>query len=120
MHDIKQKTDKQPLRPVNIHFRATEEEAAAIRERMAEIGVADLGTYARKMMIDGLHITLDLKDVREMISLLGRVGNNINQIARRVNETHSIYAADMEDIKKHMDEIWGAARGILSELAKIK
>ena len=54
------------------------------------------------------------------LSLLGRVGNNINQIARRVNQTGSLHSADMEDMKRHMDEIWGAARKILSELARIK
>jgi len=87
---------------------------------MAEMGITDLGAFARKMMMEGYHITLDLKDVREMVSLLGRVGNNINQIARRANESGSIYSADMDDVKKHMDEIWSGAREILLQLTKIK
>ena len=107
-------------RGVRFHITATEEEAAAIRERMAKAGITDMGAYARRMMISGYHITLDLSDVREMAALLGHIGGNINQIAKRANETRSIYAADIEELKRHMDEIWGAARGILSELAKIK
>ena len=120
MQDKQTQKNKQPLRPINFHFRATEEEAALIRQRMADTGITDMGAFARKMIIEGYHISLDLTDVREMVSLLGRVGNNINQIARRVNQTGSLHSADMEDLKRHMDEIWGAARGILSELAKIK
>ena len=114
------KPKRQLLRPVNFHFRATNEEAAAIRERMAEMGITNFGAFARKMMMEGYHITLDLKDVREMTSLLGRVGSNINQIARRANESGSVYAADIEDVKKYMDEIWSSAREILSQLAEIK
>ncbi|MDR1663634.1 MAG: MobC family plasmid mobilization relaxosome protein [Clostridiales bacterium] len=112
--------DKQPRRSVNIHFRVTEDEASAIRQRMAEVGVYDLGAYARRMMIHGLHITVDLTDVGEMVSLLRRVGLNVNQIAKRANETRSIYAADLEDMRRAYDEIWIAARKILGGLSKIK
>jgi hypothetical protein len=108
------------VRKVRFHFCATEEEAALIRQRMAETGVANMGAFARKMIIDGYHLTLDLSDVRAMVSLLGRVGNNINQIAKRANETGSIYAADVEDLRLAYSEIWSAARKILEELAKIK
>ena len=87
---------------------------------MAETGITDFGAFARKMIIEGYHITLDLADVREMVSLLGRVGNNVNQIAKHVNETQSVHADDIKSIKLQMDEIWGAAREILSQLAKIK
>jgi len=114
----KAKTNRR--RNIRFHITATEDEATLIRKRMTEANISDMGVYARKMMIEGYHITIDLKDVREMTSLLGRVGNNINQIARRANESGSIYAVDVEDIKKHMDEIWSMAREILSQLSKIK
>jgi hypothetical protein len=87
---------------------------------MADLGVTNFGAYARKMLIDGYHITLDLTDIREMVKLLGRVGNNLNQIARRANETRNLYAEDVEDIRTAYSEIWSAARKILEELAKIK
>ena len=120
MPNKKTEEKKPPLRPINFHFRATEEEAALIRQRMADTGITDMGAFARKMIIEGYHITLDLTDVREMVSLLGRIGNNINQIARRTNESGSVCADDMKDLKMRMDEIWGSAREILAELAKIK
>ena len=115
-------TDKKPNRKRDIHFHfcVNEEEAALIRERMAGLGVTGLGAYFRKMAIDGYHINVDLSDIRELVSLLRRCSNNLNQIARRANETRSIYEADIEDLRRQYDTLWEAANGILSGLAKIK
>ena len=114
--------DKKPNRKrgIHYHFCLNEEEAALIKERMASLGVTGMGAYARKMMIDGYHINVDLSDVRELVSLLRRNCNNLNQIAKRANETRSIYQADIEDLRRQYDTLWEAANGILSGLAKIK
>jgi len=106
-------------RNVDLHFLATPDEAAQIRERMASIGMTSLGAYLRKMAIDGMIVQLDLSDVKEMVSLLRRCSNNLNQIARRANEIHSIYETDIEDIRRQYDALWGAANKILASLAKI-
>jgi hypothetical protein len=107
-------------RDVHFHLWATEEEAALIRDRMARLGVTGLGAYLRKMAIDGYFINLDLSDVKELVSLLRRCSNNLNQYARKANETGSVYAADIEDLRSRLDEIWGAANDILRDLAGIQ
>ena len=107
-------------RSEHFHFWATEEEAALIRERMAVAGVTGFGAFARKMLINGYHVNIDLTDVREMVRLLRNATNNINQIAKRANETRSIYADDLEDLRWQYDSLWGAANKILAGLAKIK
>ena len=106
-------------RTVRFHFAATEEEAALIRERMAAMGITNAGAYFRKVSIDGYFISLDLSDVRELVSLLRYCSNNLNQYAKRANETGSIYAADIEDLRVRLDEIWDRAGGILTALSKI-
>ena len=88
-------------------------------QRMADAGMINLSAYLRKMAITGQHINLDLTDVREMVRLLRNVSNNVNQIARRANETRNIYAADVEDLRQHYDTLWGAANKILAGLAKL-
>jgi len=115
-------TDKNAARTKTVHFNfyASEEEAALIRQRMKDSGVVNLSAYLRKMAIDGYHINLDLSDVRELVSLLRRNSNNLNQMVRRANETRSIYEADIEDLRRQYDTLWEAANGILSGLAKIK
>ena len=113
---------KKPNRRRNVHFHlwATEEEATLIRQRMADAGIVSLGAYFRKMAITGYHINVDLSDVRELVSLLRRCSNNLNQLAKRANETRSIYAADIEDLRQQYDKLWDAANDILEGLAKIK
>jgi len=114
--------NKKPNRKRNIrfHFCASEEETALIRQRMADSGIISLGAYFRKMAIDGYHINVDLTDVKELVSLLRRCSNNLNQIAKRANETRNIYEADIEDLRQQYDKLWDAANGILDGLAKIR
>ena len=66
-------------RNVQMHFRVTKSEAERIHEKMDEIGVKSLGAYLRKMALDGYCINLDLRDVKEFVSLLRRCSNNLNQ-----------------------------------------
>jgi hypothetical protein len=107
-------------RPVHYHIWASEEEAELIRRRMASAGAGNFSAFARKMLIDGYHITLDLSNVHEMVRLLKNATGNINQIARRVNETHNIYAADVEELRRQYYSLWESVNQILTSLAKIK
>jgi len=101
-------------------FFTTTEQAALIHERMASIGVSNLSAYLRKVAIDGYIINLDLSDVREMVSLLRRCSNNLNQYAKRANETGSVYAADIEDLQERFDKLWDTASGIMNALSEVK
>jgi len=113
---------KQPVRKRNIHlhFCVDEEERKLIQERKDLTGIISLGAFLRKMAIEGYHIYVDLSDVREMVSLLRRCTNSLNQIAKRVNETGSIYRADLEDLRQRYDTLWDSTNKILAGLAKIR
>ena len=106
-------------RNVQIIFWVSEKEQQQIREKMAQVGTDNLSAYLRKMAIDGYILKLDLPELREMISLLRRSGNNLNQIARRLNETGRFYAADMEDMLQRHEQLWHTANRILTRLAAI-
>jgi len=93
-------------RSINMGFRVTAEEQARIMKRMEEIGFPSIRSYLLKMALNGRIIHLDLTEVRECSRLLSNISNNINQIAKRVNETGNAYAADMEDIKARLNEVW--------------
>ena len=54
-----------------------------------------------------------------MVSLLRRSSNNLNQIARRVNETGRFYPADKEDMLAKQEQLWQAANEIITRLASI-
>ena len=103
-----------------IRFRVTPEEREMIESKMAQFGTTNMAAYLRKISIDGYVVRLDLPELREMVSLLRRSGNNINQIAKRVNETSRIYDADIDCLKENQEKIWSAANGILTRLASIR
>ncbi len=93
-------------RNVQIIVRATEEERALIEEKMKQIPTINLSAYSRKMLIDGYIILLDTSKIKAHTAQLQKIGVNINQIARRINETGRIYADDMDEIKRLMEEVW--------------
>ena len=106
-------------RNINMGFRVTAEERDMIMKRMEEIGFPSVRSYLLKMALNGMIINLDLTDVRECSRLLRNVSNNVNQIARRVNETGNTYAADIADIQNQLGEIWGQQDEIIRSLSKI-
>ncbi|RGD65096.1 plasmid mobilization protein [Dorea amylophila] len=100
-------------RNVQIIIRVTEEERALIEEKMQQIPTLNLSAYARKMLIDGYIITLDLQEVKGHTAQLQKIGVNVNQIAKRINETGRIYADDMDEMKRVMEEVWRLERRLL-------
>jgi hypothetical protein len=86
---------------------------------MEQIGVANLSAYLRKMAVDGYIIHLDMSEVQELVRLLRICSNNLNQYARRANETGSIYAADVEDLRSRLDGLWDGMEKLLRGFANI-
>ena len=82
-------------RTVQIKFRVTTKNFAA---------------YARKMLIDGYIIQIDHSDIKAMTAEIQKIGVNVNQIAKRVNSTGSVYQEDIEEIKGVLAEIWRLQR----------
>ena len=107
-------------RSVQLNFRVSEEELAAIEGKMEQLGILNREAYLRKMALDGYVVRLELPELREMVSLLRRSSNNLNQLTRRVHETGRIYEADLEDLRQGQEKLWEAAEHILSALAALK
>jgi hypothetical protein len=106
-------------RNIEIIFWVSEQERDLIQRKMAQLGTDNMSAYLRKIAIDGYVVRLELPELREMVSLLRRSSNNLNQIAKRVNETGRFYAADMDDMLQRQEQLWQAANDILSRLATI-
>lgn len=100
-------------RNVQIIIRVTKEERTLIEEKMQQIPTLNLSAYARKMLIDGYIITLDLQEVKGHTAQLQKIGVNVNQIAKRINETGRIYADDIDEVKRVMEEVWRLERRLL-------
>ena len=111
---------KQKLtRTINMGFRVTEEEREMIYKRMKQTKMSNLRAYLLKMAVDGRVIQIDLTNVNECSRLLRNISGNINQIAKHINETGNIYAADIEEITARQEEIWEQQEKIIKSLAKL-
>lgn len=98
----------------------SQEEQELIRQKMAEFGTENMGAFVRKMVIDGYILKLDIPELKEIIRLLGPMGNNVNQMARKLNAGGSIYREDIAEVNTKLDAIYKQLEKILKRLAKIK
>ena len=107
-------------RNVQIIFWVSEAEKSMIEEKMTQAGMTNLSAYLRRIAIDGMIVRLELPELNEMVSLLRYASNNINQIARRMNESGRVYDMDLEQVVQNQEQLWDMANGILTRLAAIK
>ena len=92
-------------RDQQIHFRVSKVELERIRQKMESCGILSIGSYLRKMALDGYCLNLDLPQLSRMAYLLQNCSNNLNQVAKRANESGQLYAADLEDLRSRLDEL---------------
>ena len=103
-------------RNVPVLFWVSPQEMELIRQKMAQFGTDNLSAYLRKMAIDGYVLQLDLPELKELVSLLRRSSNNLNQLTRRVHETGRFYDADLEDLRQGYERLWSSC----NKLKKIR
>ena len=101
-------------REIQLKFRVTPEERELIEQKMEQLGTTNMAAYLRKMAVDGYAVNLELPELRELVSLLRRTSNNLNQLTRRVHD------ADLEELRQSFDGLWDVAQKILTSLAKIQ
>ena len=101
-------------RSIPLQFYVSEEEKTLIDERIKQLKFLSQSDYLRKMATDGVVVNVDYTDIKNLTMEINRIGVNINQITKRMNETHEVYAADVDAVKESLDKIWQLQRYILS------
>ena len=84
---------------------------------MREAGTANMGAYLRKMALDGYILRLDLPELKEMLSQLRYMGNNVNQIAKRANEVGVIDEMDIRGVSKRQERMLEQMARLLEKLS---
>ena len=106
-------------RDQQLHFRVSKAELERIRNKMEASGILSIGSYLRKMALDGYCLHLDLPQLRRMAYLLQMCSNNLNQYAKVANENGQIYTADIEDLRARLDELISVSKQILAKLTEL-
>jgi len=97
----------------------TLDELKAIRSRMSSANMKVISAYMKRMALGGYVLTLDLSDLNEVARLQRINSNNLNQYAKKANETGSIYRGDIEILKAEQEKIWELLKEIYKKLAQL-
>lgn len=98
------------LREKQLKIRVTEYEYQLIQERMEASGAVTLQDYLLQAAINGYLIKVDYSDIKDLAYEINRIGNNINQIAHKINAENVIYKTDIEEVQDKIDLIWKMLR----------
>lgn len=83
-----------------IYVKFKPEEVEILHDRMKEAGVQNMSAYIRKMALNGYVIFPEWPDLNRVISLHSKISNNLNQYAKKANETGKLYEEDIAEIKE--------------------
>ncbi len=104
----------------DIHIRLSNDEIKLIKEKMQLHNCENMSAFIRKMAIDGYVINFDIPELDELISLLRKTSNNINQIAKKVNSTDKIYVNEIKEIQYSQSKLWEKINQIVLLITELK
>ena len=108
---LKRKREKKSY-TLNVRF--TESEMQDILARCEQYGYKNKTEYIRDCVRARVDLVPDTTDISECNRLMKRIGANINQILVRLYSTGHIYAEDITEIKRGVNEIWHTLLSIRS------
>ena len=103
-----------------VKFWVNEEEYELLQKKMEAAGGVNQGAYIRKMILDGYIVNLDIPELKEIIRLLSITSNNVNQMARQLHSTDSIYQQDISEVQAQLEQIYKLLRKVMKGLSKIR
>ena len=108
---LKRKREKKSY-TLNVRF--TESEMQDILAKCEQYGYKNKTEYIRDCVRARVDLTTDRTEIAETNRLMKRIGANINQILVRLYSTGHIYAEDITEIKRGVNEIWHTLLSIQS------
>ncbi len=92
------KSEEKRKRMIQKKIRLTEEEARFISTKVLESGMTNFNSFARIMLIMGEVKILNFEELRELRKEINRIGVNVNQIAKKVNEDDQVSLNELSQI----------------------
>ena len=111
------KKPKKRTRNNRIVFYLNDAEMALLREKLDESKVCNREEFIRKMLFDGRIVRVEFAEIREMIRLLRSSSNNLNQLAKKANETQNIYEQDVIELQQNYEVLLNVMKKFYAKLA---
>lgn len=109
----KEKKTPNRKRPVQVKVRMTEEEAAAFQQKLLASGMTSQ-EYLLKCVLNKEINVIDKELLKNLMIELKREGNNLNQIAKNLNEHGTGYG--LKETQKELENTWQLLRQFLAKL----
>ena len=90
------------LRRKEIVYTAEEWKQIEDRAKAAHLKTA---TFIRAMSLDGAVTVVDLKELAPLLNGMRIISNNVNQVAKKANETNNIYSDDVEKMREEVGRL---------------
>ena len=103
-----------------VKFWVSDEKYALLQEKMETAGGINQGAYIRKIIFDGYIVNLEIPELKEIIRLLSITSNNVNQVARQLHSTGSIYQQELVEVEKQLEQNYKMLRKLITKLSKIR
>lgn len=85
----------------------TDQELATLNDRIGQSGCKNFSAYARKVLLNPnmTFLTIETSNYDDLVFELKRIGNNLNQIARTVNQNHILTPNDREHLVQGISQL---------------
>ena len=114
-------TEVKRNRYIEKKIRLRPDENNYIKNKMDNAGRKNFNAFALEMLIQGQVNIVDFKSLSDLKIAIDKVRKNINQIAKKVNETGDVSKSDIDETKKLLKEIETVVyQSIQSEYKKYK
>lgn len=97
-----------------------DDEKYILDEKYRLSGMRSRMSFLRRLIVYGYVYDVDYQELRDYNTNLARIGNNLNQITRRMNATGHLYDEDVREVKELMEEVWRTQKSMLSKQPYIK
>ena len=107
-------------RDLYLKIRVSREELDAIDRKFRNSGMKSRSEFVRAMIFEGYIVQFNEKKLSEILRLARNISGNINQIAVRANSGGGVYADDIAEIRKGVDQLWQPLRFFQSQLMSLQ
>ena len=105
-------------RMIKISVRLNEQEHAHLK-RLSETTGLKMEPLIRQLILGRDVKPRPPENLAELLRQISAMGNNINQIAKRANETGRVYDTDIQEIRASQKEIWKKIDELLTRLGAL-
>ena len=93
-------------------IRLSDSELAAVKKKIAASG-KNQQTFLLTAIL-GANI-IDTSGMKELLTEMKRIGNNLNQIAKRCNQGNPLVAEEVQKMGRELNNVWRLLRLFLQE-----